>query len=72
MGSSLRPSFKMECSDGVEEGSTTIEGGAGFWVCGKFEFLRERADAGGGDLRRGDGGIKVGVLSPEAGARGRF
>ena len=72
IGSSLRPSFKMECSDGVEEGSTTIEGGAGFCVWDKAEFLRERADEGGGDLSRGDGGTKVGVLSPEAGGRGRF
>lgn len=30
MGSSLMPSFKIERSEGVEEGSTTIEGGAGF------------------------------------------
>jgi hypothetical protein len=72
MGSSLKPSFKMECSEGVEEGSTTIEGGAGFWDCGRVEFLRERADEGGGDLMRGEGGIKVGVLSPETGGRGRF
>lgn len=72
MGSSLMPSFRIERSEGVEEGSTTIEGGAGFWFCERAEFLRERADEGGGDLIRGDGGTKVGVLSPEAVARGRF
>lgn len=72
MGSSLRPSPRMVCSDGVEEGSTTMEGGAGFWCCDRDEFLRERALAGGGDLSRGEGGAKVGVVSPEAAGSGRF
>lgn len=69
IGSSLSPSLKIVFSDGVDEGSTTIEGGAGFWFCVKAEFLRERADEGGGDLRRGDGGAKVGVFSPDASGR---